>query len=71
MWKIRIYTFLTVTAYGILYPFTGIIVIIEIPLSFLRLKRAVRFIMRFWARSVLLIIGKKLHMEGLERIEKD
>ena len=71
MWKIRVYTFLTVTAYGILYPFTGIIVIIEIPLSFLRLKRAVRFIMRFWARSVLLIIGKKLHMVGLERIEKD
>lgn len=71
MWKIRVYTFLTVTAYGILYPLTGIIVIIEIPLSFLRLKRAVRFIMRFWARSVLLIIGKKLHMVGLERIEKD
>jgi 1-acyl-sn-glycerol-3-phosphate acyltransferase len=71
MWRIRAYTFLTVTAFGILYLFTGIIVILLIPLAFLRLKRTVRYIMRFWARSVFLIIGKKLHVEGLERIEKN
>jgi 1-acyl-sn-glycerol-3-phosphate acyltransferase len=71
MWRIRAYTFLTVTAFGILYIFTGIIVILLIPLAFLRLKRTVRYIMRFWARSVFLIIGKKLHVEGLERIEKN
>ena len=28
MWKIRIYTFLTVLAFGVLYLFTGIVVII-------------------------------------------
>ena len=71
MWRIRVYTFLTVSAFGILYLFTGIVVITVIPFAFLRLKRAVRFIMRFWARSVFLIIGKKLHIEGRENIKKN
>jgi 1-acyl-sn-glycerol-3-phosphate acyltransferase len=70
MWRIRVYTFLTVSVLGILYLFTGIIVIILLPPAFLRLKTAVRYIMRFWARTVFRIIGKKLHVEGLERIEK-
>jgi 1-acyl-sn-glycerol-3-phosphate acyltransferase len=71
MWKIRIYTFLTVSAFGILYLFTGILVIIGMPFVFLRLKGAVIFIMRFWAKSVFLIIGKKLHIEGQENIKKN
>jgi 1-acyl-sn-glycerol-3-phosphate acyltransferase len=71
MWKIRIYTFLTVLAFGILYLFTAILVIIGLPFVFLRLKRAVRFLMRFWARSAFIIIGKKLHIEGQENIKKD
>jgi 1-acyl-sn-glycerol-3-phosphate acyltransferase len=70
MWRIRLYIFLTITAFGILYLFTGIIVIIVLPVAFLRLKGAVRLLMRFWARTVFRIIGKKLHAEGLERIEK-
>jgi 1-acyl-sn-glycerol-3-phosphate acyltransferase len=71
MWRNSVYTFLTVTAFGILYLFTGIMVIIIIPLAFLRLKGAVRYMMRFWARSVFIIIGKNLHIEGKEKIKKD
>jgi 1-acyl-sn-glycerol-3-phosphate acyltransferase len=71
MWRIRVYIFLTVLAFGILYLFTGIVVIILIPLAFLKLKGAVLIIMRFWARSVFLIIGKKLLIEGKENIKKD
>lgn len=71
MWRIRVYTFLTVSAFSILYLFTGIVIIFIIPFAFLRLKGAVRFIMRFWARSVFLIIGKNLHIEGRENIKKD
>jgi 1-acyl-sn-glycerol-3-phosphate acyltransferase len=70
MWKIRIYTFLTVLAFGVLYLFTGLVVIILILLSLLRLKRAVRLIMQFWAKSAFLIIGKKLYVEGKENIKK-
>jgi 1-acyl-sn-glycerol-3-phosphate acyltransferase len=46
-------------------------IIIGMPFVYLRLKGVVRFLMRFWARSVFLIIGKKLHIEGQERIQKD
>jgi 1-acyl-sn-glycerol-3-phosphate acyltransferase len=71
MWRIRIYTVLTVTAFGILYLFTGIIILVGMPLVLLRLKGSVRFLMGIWAKSVLLIIGKKMHVEGLEKINKD
>jgi 1-acyl-sn-glycerol-3-phosphate acyltransferase len=71
MWRVRVYTFLTVTAFGILYLFTAIIIIIGMPVVFLKLRRPVRLLIRFWARSVFLIIGKKLHVEGKERIEKN
>jgi 1-acyl-sn-glycerol-3-phosphate acyltransferase len=71
MWRIRVYTFLTITAFGILYLFTCVMIIIGMPFVYLRLKGVVRFLMRFWARSVFLIIGKKLHIEGQERIQKD
>jgi len=46
-------------------------VIILIPFAFLRLRRVVRLLMSFWAKSVFLIIGKKLHVEGQERIQKN
>jgi 1-acyl-sn-glycerol-3-phosphate acyltransferase len=70
MWRIRIYTFLTVLAFGVLYLFTGLIVIVLVPLAFLRQKRAVRLVMQFWAKSAFIIIGKKLHIEGKENIKK-
>ncbi|HUW92948.1 MAG TPA: lysophospholipid acyltransferase family protein [Bacteroidales bacterium] len=71
MWRIRVYTFLTVSAFTILYLFTGVVVVILIPLAFLRMRGTVGFIMRLWARSVFIIIGKRLHIEGHEKIEKN
>jgi 1-acyl-sn-glycerol-3-phosphate acyltransferase len=70
MWRIRVYTILTISAFGVLYFFTAIIVLLLIPIAALRLKGIVRFIMGVWARVVLLIMGKKLHIEGLNRIQK-
>jgi 1-acyl-sn-glycerol-3-phosphate acyltransferase len=71
MWKIRIYTFLTISAFAILYLFTGIIIIVGLPVVFLGLKPVVRLLMRFWARTVFRLIGKKLHVEGLDKFEKN
>ena len=71
MWRIRIYTVLTVTAFGILYLFTACMVVIILPFAFLHLKGIVRGLMRFWAKAVLIIIAKKLHVEGLEKIMKN
>ena len=71
MWKKRIYTVLSVTAFGILYPFTAFFVFIALPLAFLRWRQAVRFLIRIWARNVFRIIGKKLDIQGLDNIKKD
>jgi 1-acyl-sn-glycerol-3-phosphate acyltransferase len=71
MWRIRAYTLLTVTAFGILYLFTAVIIVIGLPFVYLRWKGAVRFLMRFWAKTVFIIIGKKLYVEGLGNREKN
>jgi 1-acyl-sn-glycerol-3-phosphate acyltransferase len=71
MWRIRIYTLLTIIAFGILYLYTGIFIIIGMPVVLLKIKPAVRFLMRLWAKSVFLILGKKLQVEGAENIQKD
>jgi 1-acyl-sn-glycerol-3-phosphate acyltransferase len=46
-------------------------IIIGMPVVFLKMREAVRFLMRVWARTVFLIIGKRLQIEGMERIEKN
>jgi 1-acyl-sn-glycerol-3-phosphate acyltransferase len=71
MLKIRIYSVLSVLAFGILYFFTALIVIILIPFLFLKMGKVVKSIIRFWARTVFNIMGKKLHIEGVENIKKD
>jgi 1-acyl-sn-glycerol-3-phosphate acyltransferase len=71
MWKIRIYSALSVATFGILYLFTAIIVIVLIPLLFLKMVKPVMFIIQFWARTNFFLIGKKLHIEGVENIKKD
>lgn len=71
MWRIRIYTVLSVTVFGILYVFTALTVFVSIPLAFLRWKGAVRFLLRLWARNVFRIMGKKLRIQGLENIRSD
>jgi 1-acyl-sn-glycerol-3-phosphate acyltransferase len=71
MWRVRIYTVLSVTAFGVLYAFTALVVLLALPPAFMKWRSAVRFLIRLWARNVFRIIGKKLHVEGLEKIKKD
>jgi 1-acyl-sn-glycerol-3-phosphate acyltransferase len=70
MWRVRLYSVLTVPAFGTLYLFTTLMIIIGIPFLYLRMKKTVLFLMQFWARSVFILIGKKLHIEGVENINK-
>jgi 1-acyl-sn-glycerol-3-phosphate acyltransferase len=70
MWRVRIYTILSVSVFGILYLFTAVMVIIVIPFAFLNFTGVVRFLLRFWARTIFLIIGKKLNIQGRENIGK-
>jgi len=71
MWRTRIFSVLTVPAFGLLYLFTTIMILIGMPFLFLRMKRTVMFLMKFWARSVFFIIGKRLYIEGVENLNKE
>jgi 1-acyl-sn-glycerol-3-phosphate acyltransferase len=63
--------FLSVPVFGILYLITGVGVIIVVILSWFGAKKPVRFLSKEWARTVFLLMGKKIQVEGLENIEKD
>lgn len=67
----RLYAVISVLLFAILYCFTAIGVFIILIFVFLRMRRPIRFLSRFWAKSVFVIIGKRLHIRGRENINKD
>lgn len=66
-----IYSALTIPVFGLLYFFTAVIVLITLTLSTLRMDDAVRAVMRFWAQTIFLLMGKKLTVRGLEHIKQN
>lgn len=64
------YAVLTILLFGILYLYTAIGVFIVLILALLHLKAPIRFLFQLWAKSVFLIIGKKIKISGKENIEK-
>jgi 1-acyl-sn-glycerol-3-phosphate acyltransferase len=54
----------------VLYFYTAIGVIIVLILTFLHLKKPIRFIFQLWAKSVFIILGKKFRVFGIENIKK-
>lgn len=65
-----LYTILTVPVYGILYIYTALGIFIAISLSWLNAKKPVFFLTRIWAKSVFLMMGKKIHVTGRDNIVK-
>jgi 1-acyl-sn-glycerol-3-phosphate acyltransferase len=65
-----LYTILTVPVYGILYIYTAAGIFLAISLSWLNAKKPIFFLTRIWARSVFLLMGKKIHIIGKENIQK-
>jgi 1-acyl-sn-glycerol-3-phosphate acyltransferase len=66
-----IYTLLTVPVYAILYIYTAIGVAAVIILSWLNLKRPIWFMFRIWAKSVFILMGKRLEVTGKENINRN
>ena len=66
----RFYAVLSILSFGILYCYTAVGVVIVLILSFLHLKKPVRFLFQMWAKSVFLIMGKKFKVFGKENIIK-
>ena len=62
--------FLSVPVFAILYCYTAIGVVLVVILSYFRAKKTVHFLCKNWAKSVFLIMGKRLAVTGKENIEK-
>lgn len=66
-----VYTVISVLVFTILYSYTAVGVLFVMILLLLHLKRPVRFIIRLWAKSVFLIMGRKLTINGLDNIARN
>lgn len=70
MIRSRIYTLITVPVFGILYVYTGVGVLLMIMLSWIKAKSPIKVLTRIWARSIFLIMCKRLLVQGKENINK-
>jgi 1-acyl-sn-glycerol-3-phosphate acyltransferase len=66
-----IFKIISVPVFGIMYLFTAIMVLAGLPFVYLRQKNIVKYMIRFWARTIFRISGKKVHITGKENIRKD
>ncbi len=66
-----IYKILSVIVFAILYIYTIVGVIIIILLSWLNAGKLIRSLTGFWAKSVFLLMFKRLHITGQENIKKE
>lgn len=68
MTRSHIYTIITIPVFGILYVYTGIGVLLMIILSWINAKKPIQVLTRVWARSIFLIMCKRLRVQGKENI---
>jgi 1-acyl-sn-glycerol-3-phosphate acyltransferase len=66
----RVYIVVSVIVYAVLYLYTAVGVLLILIFSWLHMKRVIRGMTRFWAKSVFVIIGKKFIIKGKKNIVK-
>lgn len=66
----RIYTILTVPIFGLLYIYTAVGVLFVIPLTWINARKPVHIMVKYWAKSVFLVMFKRLRIEGKENLNK-
>ena len=64
--RTRFFNFISVVAFAVLYCHTAIMVLIILLFAYLRFKKTVKHLVRFWAKSAFWVIGKKLKIYGIE-----
>jgi len=60
----RINTILTIPVFGLLYIYTALGILVVIPLTYMNARRPVQMMMQVWAKSVFLVMFKRLHIQG-------
>lgn len=66
----KIYTILTVPIFGLLYIYTAVGVLFVIPLIWINARKPVHLMVKYWAKSVFLIMFKRVRIEGKENLNK-
>ena len=66
----RLYAFISILLFAVLYCYTAIGLFIVLIFAFLNMKGPIRFMYQQWAKSVFLIMGKKFRVIGKENIKK-
>lgn len=61
---------ISVPVFAVLYTYTAAGICVVIILSWLRAKKTIRFLCMIWAKSVFLLMGKRLSITGRENIKK-
>jgi 1-acyl-sn-glycerol-3-phosphate acyltransferase len=65
----RFYAIISIPLFGVLYFYTAIGVFLILILSIFQLKAPIRFMTQYWAKSVFVILGKKIRVTGNENID--
>lgn len=65
-----IYTFLSIPVFGFLYVYTAVGVLLVICLTWMNARKPVQFLSMIWAKSVFLIMFKRLSVIGKENINR-
>jgi 1-acyl-sn-glycerol-3-phosphate acyltransferase len=66
-----IYAVISIVLFIILYCYTAIGVFVALIFAWLRMKAPIHFLIKQWAKSVFMIIGKKFPIYGKENIRKN
>jgi len=66
-----LYSVISIPVFAILYCFTVLGVKIVSIFAALNMRKPIKFISQFWAKSVFLIIGKEFKVHGMENIGKE
>ncbi|MCX6226461.1 MAG: hypothetical protein NTV01_17210 [Bacteroidia bacterium] len=66
----HLYGVISVAVFFFLYLFTAICVLSVLLVSPLNRSKPIRRILRFWARTIFLMLGKRLRVTGIENIDK-
>lgn len=71
MARSQIKTGLSIAVFGVLYLYTAILVVLATFMILLRLKSTIPYLTYFWANSLFMIMGKKIHVMGRENIHPE
>ena len=66
--KAIIFTVISIPVFALMYFITAVSVFTALLVAKLNLRQTLKLIIQFWANSIFMLTGKKLHVKGIDRI---